>query len=46
MMKQKYITDEIKQIMTKLYEIQKQAQNLLSEYRKILRENRILENRL
>lgn len=51
----KCITDEIKQIITELYskltidnsyEIQKKAQNILSEYRKISRENRLLENRL
>lgn len=51
----KFITDEIKQIITELYskltidnsyEIQKQAQNILSEYRKISRENNLLENRL
>jgi membrane-associated HD superfamily phosphohydrolase len=51
----KCITDEIKQTITDLYskltidnsyEIQKQAQDLLSESRKILRENRLSKNRL
>lgn len=51
----KCITDEIKNIITELYskltidnsyEIQKQARNILFEYRKISQENRSLENRL
>jgi hypothetical protein len=49
------ITDEIRNSITELYskltidnsyEIQKQAQNILLEYRKISRENRLLENGL
>lgn len=51
----KCITDEIKQIITELYskltidnsyEIQKQAQEVLLEFKKLSRENRLLENRL
>lgn len=51
----KCITDEIKDMITELYtrltidnsyEILKQTQNILSEFKKVSLKNRLLENRL